>query len=149
MYDLPDLVFPLVMEHAGLFIEAVSLVRQQSMDHVIPGLSKGAGTFEHIVDAALFDLSFQLRSIHLSRRTVLGDILDKLSSLRQFRQQPHGNDTFSGPRPARAYDCALLMIFHGSGGELDDLFIHDTLLIDHDEFFIPLDHGSDGILKAL
>jgi hypothetical protein len=58
MYDLLDLVLSHVMEQAGLFIEPVSLVRQECMDHVIFDLSIHAGAFEHVVDAALPDLSF-------------------------------------------------------------------------------------------
>ena len=140
MYDLLDLIFSHVMEQTGLFIEPVSLICEQGMDHVISDLSIHAGTFKHIINAAFPDLSFQLRSVYLSGRTILGDILHKLPPLCQFRQKPHCNDAFPGSGTAFANDSPLLMIPLAFSRNLDDLFIHNTLLVDHYEFFVSLDH---------
>ena len=108
-----------------------------------------SGTFEHIIDTALLYLSLQLFQINLPRRTVLGNILHQLISLSKLRKQIYCDNGLACSRPAFNDDRSLLIILLAVQGEWYYLLIGNLLLINHDEFPIPPQHGSNGILEAL
>lgn len=137
------------MEHTGFFIESVRFVNQKRVHYVPAGFRVGAGTLEHIVDAALFDFSLEFHLVDIAGRTVLGDVLYKLFTVCQLGQQTDRNDTFAGAGPARADDGSLFMVLLTLFRDPDDFFKDDSLLIDHDEFFIAFDHRGNGVLETL
>ena len=115
MYYFLDLVFSLVMKHAGLFVKPVSLIDKQGMNHITSDFRIHTGAFEHIINAAFLDFSLQLCRIYLPWRAVLRYILYKLVFSCQFCKQPHSNNAFSGSGAAFADNrpfLVILLTFH-------------------------------------
>ena len=86
--------------------------------------------------------------MNISWSTVLGDILHQLVPLGQLRKQIHSDYGLTGSGTALHNDRPLFIVFLALQGCLQDLFIYDLLLIDHDEFPVACQHGSDRILQA-
>ena len=107
-----------------------------------------AGTFEHIIDTAL-PVSGQFFRINISWCTVFGCILCKHSIIGQLCKQIHCNHCFSCSRASFYNNRPFFLICHTHHNILQDLFIDNLLLVQHDKFLISLYHTLDSILKAL
>lgn len=149
--DLLDLVFSLVSEHPGFFIQPVGLVGNQAIEGIFAAVHIAARPFEQILDIFQRILLLpQFLEIYVPGGGVLGHILGiPLSVGDQLYQQPDGHHAFSCAWAAFNNNRVFLMILQRAFDRIQDSFIGHLLFVQKNKFLTPCKHISQYILQGL
>src|SRR5690625_2058544 len=142
------LVLTQVPEQTGLRVQPVSFINDQDVERVGIKLVIAAGALEQVIDAGLAHRASELRGVNLTRRRVLGHVLNDLLTVRKFDQQVHGDDRLAGAGAALD-DENLLRGVRRAIRQPQSRLVHQFLLVDEHELRVARQQATQMVGQCL